>query len=168
MFSSYFISILISCHSSGWELLVAIQFRQLPVYLDCKWNLCTMIITYYVLISFRKRHVIGQNVDTWLRNWNFISQWSSKSFNHAHFQDLCSLIKLQKIALSRIKKLQGVAALSLLLSQSQQYYVLQLFYFYSYKLSLEWLRTFGSHPIPSTASLSESHSTTPTSRIYVR
>jgi hypothetical protein len=38
--------------------------------------------------------VIGHNVDTWLRNWNFISQWSSKSFNHAHFQDLCSLIKL--------------------------------------------------------------------------
>jgi hypothetical protein len=52
----------------------------------------------YVLISFRKRHLIGQNVDTWLRNWNFISQWNSKSFNHAHFQDLCSLIKLQKIA----------------------------------------------------------------------
>ena len=63
-----------------------------------KWNLCTIIITYYVLISIRKRHVIGQNVDTWLRNWNFISQWNSKSFNHAHFQDLCSLIKLQKIA----------------------------------------------------------------------
>ena len=62
------------------------------------------------------------------------------------------LIPMQfKITKQKIKKRQGFAALSLLLSQSQQYYVLQLFYFYSYKLFLEWLRTFGTHPIPSTA-----------------
>jgi len=38
-----------------------------------------------VFISFRKLHVIGQNVYMWLQNWKFISQWIAQP---AHFQEL--------------------------------------------------------------------------------
>jgi len=45
-----------------------------------------------VFISFRKAHVIGQKVNMWLRNWNFISQWSTQPFNHVHLQEIFSNI----------------------------------------------------------------------------
>jgi len=41
-----------------------------------------------LFISFGKRRIIGQKVDTWLRIWNFINQRTAKQFNHAHFWEL--------------------------------------------------------------------------------
>jgi hypothetical protein len=62
--------------------------------LSCSFTSMSFLnnINTFVFISFRKPHVIGYKIDTWLRNWNFISQWRKHPFKHTltHFWELFS------------------------------------------------------------------------------
>ena len=62
--------------------------------LSCSFTSMSFLnnINTFVFISFRKPHVIGYKIDTWLRDWNFISQWRKHPFKHTltHFWELFS------------------------------------------------------------------------------
>ena len=55
-------------------------------------NALFLFIINDVFISYRNSHAIGQKVDHWLRNWDFINYWSKQPINHAHSQKLFSKV----------------------------------------------------------------------------
>jgi len=66
--------------SRNWYILKwkGLNLKENRIMID---NALFLYIINDVFILYRNSHAIGQKVDPWLRNWDFISYWSKQPIN---------------------------------------------------------------------------------------